>query len=80
MLVSKCTVFVFFIFAFCTIKPNLQNLFNDMELLSICVRRRRTLPNAVEIDILGIFEGYSSLQIWPPQKIFQGRNYSGRMT
>ena len=32
MLVSKCTVFVFFIFAFCTIKPNLQNLFNDMEL------------------------------------------------
>ena len=45
-----------------------------------CVRRRRTLPNAVEIDILGIFEGYSSLQIWPPQKIFQGQNYSGRMT
>ena len=37
--------------------------------------------NAVEIDILGIFEGYSSLQIWPPQKkIVQGRNYSGRMT
>ena len=36
--------------------------------------------NAVEIDILGIFEGYSSLQIWPPPKIFQGRNYSGRMT
>ena len=36
--------------------------------------------NAVEIDILGIFEGYLSLQIWPPQKIFQGRNYSGRMT
>ena len=36
--------------------------------------------NAVEIDILGIFEGYSSLQIWPPQKTFQGRNYSGRMT
>ena len=36
--------------------------------------------NAVEIDILGIFEGYSSLQIWPPKKIFQGRNYSGRMT
>ena len=43
-----------------------------------CVRRRRTLPNAVEIDILGIFEGYSSLQIWPPQNIFQGRNYSGQ--
>ena len=37
-----------------------------------CVRRRRTLPNAVEIDILGIFEGYSLLQIWPPPKIFQG--------
>ena len=36
--------------------------------------------NAVEIDILGIFEWYSSLQIWPPKKIFQGRNYSGRMT
>ena len=36
--------------------------------------------NAVEIDILGIFEEYSSLQIWPPQKIFRGRNYSGRMT
>ena len=36
--------------------------------------------NAVKIDILGIFEGYSSLQIWPPQKIFQGRDYSGRMT
>ena len=34
--------------------------------------------NAVEIDILGILEGYSSLQIWPPQKSFQGRNYSGR--
>ena len=33
--------------------------------------------NAVEIDILGIFEEYSSLQIWPPQKIFQGQNYSG---
>ena len=49
------------------------------ELYTFCVRRRRTLPNAVEIDILGIFEGYSSLQIWPPQKIFQGR-YSGRMT
>ena len=25
--------------------------------------------NAVEIDILGISEGYSSLQIWPPKKI-----------
>ena len=36
--------------------------------------------NAVEIDILGIFEGYSLLQIWPPQKNFQGRNYLGRMT
>ena len=36
--------------------------------------------NAVEIDILGIFEEYSSLQIWPPQNIFQARNYSGRMT
>ena len=28
--------------------------------------------NAVEIDILGIFEEYSSLQIWPPQKNFSG--------
>ena len=28
--------------------------------------------NAVEIDILGIFEGYSSLQIWPPPKTFSG--------
>ena len=28
--------------------------------------------NAVEIDILGIVEGYSSLQIWPPQKNFSG--------
>ena len=36
--------------------------------------------NAVEIDILGIFEVYSLLQIWPPQKVFKGRNYSGRMT
>ena len=36
--------------------------------------------NAVEIDILGIFEGFLSLQIGPPQKIIQGRNYSGRMT
>ena len=36
--------------------------------------------NAVEIDILGIFEGYSSLQICPSPKNFQGRNYSGRMT
>ena len=38
--------------------------------------------NAVEIDILGIFEVYSSLQICPPpkkKKKFQGRNYSGRM-
>ena len=29
--------------------------------------------NAVEIDILGIFEVYSSLQIWPPPK----KNFSG---
>ena len=36
--------------------------------------------NAVESDILGFFEGYSSLQIWSPKKTFQGRNYSGRMT
>ena len=28
--------------------------------------------NAVEIDIIGIFEGYSSLQISPPQKKFSG--------
>ena len=28
--------------------------------------------NAVEIDILGIFEGYSSLQIWPPKTFFRG--------
>ena len=28
--------------------------------------------NAVEIDILGIFEGYSSLQILAPQKNFSG--------
>ena len=33
--------------------------------------------NAVVIDILGIFEVYWSLQIWPPQNIFQGewRNF-----
>ena len=28
--------------------------------------------NAVEIDILGIFEGYSLLQIWPPPKNVSG--------
>ena len=33
--------------------------------------------NAVEIDILGIFEGYSSLQIWPPQKFFRGEIIQG---
>ena len=31
--------------------------------------------NSVEIDILGIFEGYSWLQNCPPKKIFQGRNF-----
>ena len=36
--------------------------------------------NAVEIDILGIFEGYSLLQNWAPKNIFQERNYSGQMT
>ena len=46
----------------------------------IIVFVKERFHNAVEIDILGMFEGYSSLQIWPPQKIFQGRNYSGRMT
>ena len=48
------------------------------QLLIVFVKER--FHNAVEIDILGIFEVYSSLQIWPPQKIFQGRNYLGRMT
>ena len=38
MLVSKYTVFAFFIFAFCTIKPNLQNLFNDMELSCVFIQ------------------------------------------
>ena len=33
--------------------------------------------NAVEIDILGIFEGYSSLQIWPPKKFFRGEIIQG---
>ena len=33
--------------------------------------------NAVEIDILGIFEGYSSLQIWPPKKLFRGEIIQG---
>ena len=44
-----------------------------------CVRRRRMLPNAVEIDILGIFEGYSSLQICPPpkKKFFRGEIIQG---
>ena len=51
-----------------------------METLSIIAFIKERFHNAVEIDILGIFEGYSSLQIGPPQKIFQGRNYSGRMT
>ena len=40
-------------------------------------QERRTLPNAVEIDILGIFEGYSSFQIWPPQKFFRGEIIQG---
>ena len=34
--------------------------------------------NAVEIDILGIFEEYSSLQIWPPQKFFRGEIIQGK--
>ena len=34
--------------------------------------------NAVEIDILGIFEGYSLLQyLPPPQKIFRGEIIQG---
>ena len=33
--------------------------------------------NAVEIDILGIFEGYSSLQIWPPKTFFRGEIIQG---
>ena len=49
-------------------------------LISVFAFVKERFHNAVEIDILGIFEEYSSLQIWPPQKIFQGRNYSGQMT
>ena len=33
--------------------------------------------NAVEIDILGIFEVYSLLQIWPPKKFFRGEIIQG---
>ena len=51
-----------------------------MMMMMIVAFVKERFHNAVEIDILGIFEGYSSLQIWPPKKIFQGRNYSGRMT
>ena len=34
--------------------------------------------NVVEIDILGIFEGYSSLQIWLPKKFFRGEIIQGK--
>ena len=33
--------------------------------------------NAVEIDILGIFEVYSLLQIWPPKKFLRGEIIQG---
>ena len=38
---------------------------------------KKRFHNAVEIDILGIFEGYSSLQICPPKKIFRGEIIQG---
>ena len=52
---------------------------NGGDVIALIALVKERFHNAVEIDILGIFEVYSSLQIWPPQKIFQGRNYSGRM-
>ena len=58
---------------------HLADLLFEVSFIIIAFVKER-FHNAVEIDILGIFEGYSSLQIWPPQKLFQGRNYSGRMT
>ena len=57
---------------------HLADLLFEVSFIIIAFVKER-FHNAVEIDILGIFEGYSSLQIWPPQKIFQGRNL-GRMT
>ena len=57
-----------------------MNSFDDFILYKVIAFVKERFHNAVEIDILGIFEGYSSLQIWPPQKFFKERNYSGRMT
>ena len=54
----------------------INNTYQQRSLLTFVKER---FHNAVGIDILGIFEVYSSLQIWLPQKIFQGRNYSGRI-
>ena len=42
------------------------------EVLKVIAFVKERFHKAVEIDILGIFEGYSSLQISPPPKIFQG--------
>ena len=44
---------------------------------SIIAFVKERFHNAVEIDIIGIFEGYSSLQIWPPQKFFRGEIIQG---
>ena len=48
-----------------------RELWNGLLTLSYLLRSSKNAHNAVEIDILGIFEVYSSLRIWPPQ------NFSG---
>ena len=49
-----------------------------MQGMSIFAFVKERFHNAVEIDILGIFEGYSSLQIWPPpKKFFRGEIIQG---
>ena len=48
----------------------------DMYIFFAFVKER--FHNAVEIDILGIFEACSSLQIWPPQKFFRGEIIWGK--
>ena len=67
-------IIAFFVFNTCF---KLTTLKIQKGIIFCCVRRRRTLPNAVEIDILGIFEGYSLLQIWPPKKFFRGEIIQG---
>ena len=56
---------------------HLADLLFEVSFIIIAFVKER-FHNAVEIDILGIFEGYSSLQIWPlPKKFFRGEIIQG---